>query len=875
MTARWRRWYRLGLRAFPAEFRNRWGAEMEETFSDRMAGLDPGAARRLALRELATLVASGLRERGTIGGGAPLLQARDLKHALRLLGRSPGFSLLTVLVLAGGLGLSTFTFSFLHTAMIKALPLAEGERIVRIDPMASGRVEPIDAADAAAFVGSLRSLVEVGGYGNRDLVVGRDGNRQVVDGAVVDPVLFSVARMPPLLGRTLIPADAAPGAEPVIVLSYRTWVLVFGADRELIDRPVVINDRPTRVVGVMPERFGFPVATEAWMALPTETYLTNTPGVASIRLAGRLAPGVTHEQAAAEASAVLRRVVSARVPGRLDSLAVSVESFPAMQFGEERVLTFSVLNLLAALILVLALVNVTNLLLARLNERSRETAVRLALGASTARLVIQGMWETVLLCLVGGILGTAAAAWGLDAITRWTRANMEGNLAFWWVWQMDTVTVLVAGGFVTLATAALGSVVARQALSTNVREVLSDGGIRGGSRREGRLSRTLVAIQVATVTVLMFFGAMSGVIARRVMNLDLGYDLTNLLHGAIAPPEGRYPSAEARAALYRKAHAALVAQGEFDRILLRRTLAEQHSPSGRFVTRGSGPDPVAPTAHQLAVLGDLSTSGVTIVEGRGFEVTDDPSRAPVALVSRSLAARWWRGRSPVGDQIRLAGVGDTTAWRTIVGVASDVVYGNPLSRDRGPDAVYLPLLQDDGPVAVVMARFRSTESAGRAALIEAVGEADPLLVPEGIQPFAGVVRKAGFIALSVSKLFAACFAFALFLAVVGTYGLMSRSIGLRRGEIGIRRALGASEAGVRVLLLRQAAGQLGRGALVAAPVLGVVGVGFSSYFPIGAGLTVGLAVGVSVAIVAVVLATTWIPTRRAARVGLRESLTGG
>ncbi|MGE0443218.1 MAG: FtsX-like permease family protein [Gemmatimonadales bacterium] len=229
----------------------------------------------------------------------------------------------------------------------------------------------------------------------------------------------------------------------------------------------------------------------------------------------------------------------------------------------------------------------------------------------------------------------------------------------------------------------------------------------------------------------------------------------------------------------------------------------------------------------------------------------------------------------MGDQIRLAGAGDTTTWRTIVGVASDVTYGNPLSRDRGPDAIYLPLLQDDGPFAVVMARYRSTPSAGRAALIQAVGEADPLLVPDGVQPYAEVVRKAGFIALSVSKLFAACFGFALFLAVVGTYGLMSRSIGLRRGEIGIRRALGATEAGVRGLLLRQAARQLGRGAVLAAPVLAAVGVGFSYYFPIGVGLTVVLAVGVSLAIVAVVLATTWIPTRRAARVGLRESLTGG
>ncbi|MBK6486192.1 MAG: hypothetical protein IPF98_04815 [Gemmatimonadetes bacterium] len=178
----------------------------------------------------------------------------------------------------------------------------------------------------------------------------------------------------------------------------------------------------------MPAGFGFPVASEAWMPLPASTYALTEPGLASLRLVGRLAPGASHASASAEATPLLRRIVAARdTATAARSVEVAVESFPSVQIGEERTLVFTVLNVLAALILLLALVNVTNLLLARANERVRETAVRLALGATTGRLVMQGMWESVLLCLAGGIVGTAGAAWGLEEITRWTRANMEGT----------------------------------------------------------------------------------------------------------------------------------------------------------------------------------------------------------------------------------------------------------------------------------------------------------------------------------------------------------------------------------------------------------------------------------------------------------------
>jgi predicted permease len=731
----------------------------------------------------------------------------------------------------------------------------------------------VDAVDVTELRAGLRSIREVAGYTGRELVVGREGGGRVVDATVADPILFTVARTPALIGRTLLPADATPGAEPVIVLSFRTWEVGFGADRSLVDRHVTLNGVSTRVVGVMPRGFGFPVASEAWVPLLTSVTSGTEAGLESLWLVGRLGTDVSHQQAAAEVGTLLRRIVMARDSSRsATTTAAVVESFPSAQFGEERGLIFVVLNLLAGLILLLALVNVTNLLLARANERIRETAVRLALGASTGRLVVQGMWEPVILCLAGGLVGTAGAAWGLEAITRWTQANLAENMAFWWIWQADRVTLWCAGAFVTVAIATLGAVTSLRATRTNVREVMQDGTARAGSRREGRLSRALLVLQVTTVTVLMFFGVLSGVVARRFVTIDPGFDMTNLLQGGIDPPAARYATPADRAALFRTAHARLAEEPALDAVLLRRILADHRSAGGRFAMRDARATGAPPTAHVHAALGDFATMGITVLEGRSLDPSDAAGRTPVAVVSRSLAARYWPGRSPVGDQLRLAGVGDTTQWRTVVGVVSNVPYGNLLARDRSSDAIYLPLLQEDGPRAVFVARYRTTEVAGREAFIDAFEAVDPLLVPDGVQSFAEVLAKGGFITTSVAKLFGACFAFALLLAVAGTYGLMSRSIGLRSREVGIRRALGATDGNVTRMLLSQGGRQLGVGTLIAAPILVIVGLAFNHFFPISGWLAASAGVLVSGSIVGVVLAATWVPTREVLRLTPRDAL---
>ncbi|MBK6486193.1 MAG: hypothetical protein IPF98_04820 [Gemmatimonadetes bacterium] len=213
---------------------------------------------------------------------------------------------------------------------------------------------------------------------------------------------------------------------------------------------------------------------------------------------------------------------------------------------------------------------------------------------------------------------------------------------------MEHVTLLCAGAFVTIAIAVLGGVTSWRATRTNVRAVLQDGSARAGSRREGRLSRALVATQVTTVTVLMFFGVMSGIMARRVVAIDPGYDVSNLLQGGIIPPPARYGTPTTRAALFRDVHARLAEMEALDGVLLRESLGERATDAGRFVLRDGRATGAPPSAYVLGTLGAVSTTGVTILEGRALLPSDDASRAPVVMVSRSLAARFWRGRSPLG-----------------------------------------------------------------------------------------------------------------------------------------------------------------------------------------------------------------------------------
>jgi predicted permease len=800
----------------------------------------------------------------------------DLRYAFRLLRRTPFFTLITILVLSGGLALSVFTFSFLHTAMVKPLPLSEGGRVVRIQQAEAGGTHGIDAADLARMRPNIRTLAALGAFASQSFVVGAGEHRRVIEATVTEWNIFQVTRTGPFLGRGFLRDDQRAGAEPTIVLGYATWRALFGTDPAIINQHILLNGKSTRVIGVMPAGYGFPVASDAWVSVTDEVLATSVAGTASFNLYARLAAGVSHAQAGTELNELLRRARQDRLVRTNEPIGlarIAVRSFPMAQFDDKGPLFFTVMNVLAGLILLIACINVTNLLLARANERARETAVRMALGATRARLIVQNMWESVLLCLLGGALATAIAARGLTAINGWAQSNLQGNLAFWWVWRLDRAALIAAGGFVTATIALLGGVVAARATNKQFSTVLRDAGARSGGRREGRFSRALIVAQVAAVTVLMFFGVLTAIVGYRVANVEVGYDTHNLLGAAIALPNELQETEQQRAAFYQSVMQQMGNAPAVAGALVRSSSADKDDAAGaiELADRTAALGTQA-RSYVLAVLGPLSTLGIAQQSGRAFDDRDDERGLPVALVSRAFAERHWPGRSPLGQRIRLTGLGPESEWRTVVGVVGNVLFGNPLSRSRSADAVYVPLRQSAATSTTILFKHRGDAVAAQAALYQALTQADARVALPQVSLYEEILDKSSLLARSVARLFGFCIAFALLLALTGTYGLMARSIGRRRQELGIRRALGATDVTLVQLLLAQGGRQLGIGVLIAAPLMAAVGFGFWHFVPIGWTVSLGSALLVAACIVGAVLLATYLPTRRALRVSAREAI---
>ena len=310
----------------------------------------------------------------------------------------------------------------------------------------------------------------------------------------------------------------------------------------------------------------------------------------------------------------------------------------------------------------------------------------------------------------------------------------------------------------------LGAVVSMRALRTNVRDVMQDGSARGGSRRDGRLARALVVTQVTTVTILMFVGraVRRGRAARAVARPGLRSG--PLLQVDLAPSAERFATVDARDAVFRDVQARLAEDGALSGVLLRKRLAARDS-GGDVRGAHVGPERgVGARARPGHARRDVHARDRSRAGPRPRTSATIGAQAPVAVISRALAARQWPGRSPLGEQLRLAGRGDAEPWRTIVGVVSDVPYGNPFGRDRSAEAIYVPLLQAGVADTDVIVRYRTSEVAGRQALHQVFGAIDPQMVPGFVFRASEVIEKSGLITVGLAKLFGACFAFALLLA---------------------------------------------------------------------------------------------------------------
>jgi predicted permease len=533
---------------------------------------------------------------------------------------------------------------------------------------------------------------------------------------------------------------------------------------------------------------------------------------------------------------------------------------PFMNKGIVAAVMFWILNLLSISILMLAAVNVGNLLLARTNERIKEVGVRIALGAPRLRLIVQTTLENAILCAIGGGIALFLAAQALEATSGFVRAAFDG-LPFWWIFGLDRDVVAAAGVFLLLTVLAVSVLPALCVTGVDPNLLLRDGTRTGAGRGTGRLSRELVTLQVALISAVLVVGGAAAVITNRAATFDNGMDTAGLMTMRLQLPTERYPTATQQLFLYEGLLTELrgVPGIEAAGIMQEPGMARFAADAREYATPTD-----APGAWHVVLSETPSPLGPALVEGRPFDSRDSAAGLKTAIVSAALARAQWPGESALGRRIDVRAGSKEPESRTIVGVVDDVIY-DPLGQSPiGRSAIYVPITQFTGASTRILVRPLTNEALARSAMLAALARADPELAPE-IRRYDETADRITLVASTVTKLFVACGLFAALLAISGIYGMSSNSVVLRSHEIGLRRALGASGRDIVATFIRQGVRQLARGLGVSAALSALVLLAIDQGFSLGTGTMVLLGTTVVTVVSACVLLSIYLAVRGVAR----------
>ncbi|HEX7050754.1 MAG TPA: ABC transporter permease [Longimicrobiales bacterium] len=836
-------------------------------------GLSPEAARAEAVRRFGSVedvrrAAAARERRRSVREGLDAI-VRDARFAVRTLRRNPGFAAAAILTLALGIGANTVIFSAVNGILLRPLPFADPGRLVSVWPdRTHSKGELLTLRERA------RVLRDVAAYSENDeyTLTGAGAPVRLV-GSQVSANLFDVLGVRAAVGRTLLPGESRPGSDGVVVLSHGLWVERFGADPAVVGRAVVLDGRSRTVVGVMPAEFRFPVpGTDVWVPLTVDAAdAIDFWGIVFLRLVGRLRPGATPDQAAAEVRSAVPSMRE-RMPWPMPDdygADVSAVSLRERLVGDVRP---ALLVLLGAVgfVLLIACANVASLLLARASGRQAEMSVRVALGAGRGRLVRQLLTESLILAMAGGTTGILLAAWGVSAlatrlpagIPRAAEVGMHADV-LGFALATTLLTSLLFGFLPALRTA-------RPARGTPLR-----GGAHGSGRASvhRRLIGALVAIEIAAAVVLATGAGLLIRSIRQLQRVNPGFRAEGVLTAQVAPPGFRYDSETKQRTFYADLLERVNALPDVSSVAAANNIPFDEGNTyfpvvieGQPLPRGAA----APISVRWVVTPDyFATMGIPLRQGRAFTAADRPDAPPVVVVSETFAHRFWPGGDAIGKRIRAA---SADAWWTIVGVVGDV-HRDDLTSDVGL-AVYRPYAQH--PVRDMTLVIR-TDAAPRAlaanlrSLVAAVDEDTPV---GRIRMMRQVVSASMARPRFTTLLLTAFAALALILGAVGVYGVMSYAVHQETRDIGIRMALGARAPDVLRYVLR-------RGAVLAAAgiAVGLAGAFAAARLLRGFLFGVGPADPATFAAVPIVLAVvallaSYLPARRATRVDPAVVLRG-
>ena len=796
--------------------------------------------------------------------------ARDVRFGLRMLTKHPGQTVAAVLALALGIGLSTAMFSIVYGAVIRGLPFEESERLMHLENNNPSREQnslEVLPHDFPEMRRRQRSFEGLAAFYDGTVNLSGDERPERYDGAFLSANSLSLLRVKPLLGRGFLPEDEQPGGPLVVLLGWGVWQSRYNGDPGVVNRPVRVNGEPATIVGVMPQHFAFPITQEIWVPLRQDLGKTPRGQGETLEVFGRLRHGVSLEQARTEMSEIARALAT-QFPETNEGRGAVVKPYTEEFIGKEAAgLLYTMLGF-CLVVLMISCTNVAALTTARASQRTREIAIRSALGAERGRLVRQFLIETLLVSLLGTLLALPLA----EAGTRgFNAAVAEQNPPFWIKIALDPTALLFATGLAVLAGVVSGVVPALQASRAQLQEVLKDEG-RSSSLRMGWITRGIVIVEVAASFALLV-GA--GLMVQNVRHLQRRVDmpLENRLTSRIALFETAYPGDAERVRFFDN----LLHRLRQDPAVATAAATTYLPGSGAGMTRYTLEGKAYPEErdHPVSHVAWVSTGffeafGAKVLDGRDFGSEDTPAGLPVVLVNRRFAEQNWPGQSPLGRRVRItrkvAPGEEPEPWRTVVGVVPDLGMGfldDPVDEDLG---FYIPISQDcPGFMSLVVQTRGSEPLAFTPRLREHVNALDRDLPLYFIYSMEQVVEREGFFPNLFAGLFTIFGLCALLLAAVGIYGVIAFSVHQRTQEIGIRMALGAERGSVLGLILRQGMIQL---------LLGL-GIGLALAWPAGRLLQsflVGVRpydpptfVGVSLLLGVVALLACWFPAQRASR----------
>jgi predicted permease len=793
----------------------------------------------------------------------------DLRFALRLLLKNPGFSFVVVLVLAVGIGANTTVFTLVNAVLFRPLPFEEGHRVMVVSSnnTSEGRedmnVSYPDLRDwrgqaktfkgLAAWTGLAANLSDAAAAPERYV-----GNRMTANS-------FALLGQRPLLGRDFTADDERQDSPAVAIIGYGIWQNRYGRDPSALGRTVRLNEKPTQIIGVMPEGFRFPMNADLWQPfVPTNDHEKRQ--TRPLVVFGRLADGATVAQARTEMELIAKRL-EREYPDSNKGVGVVIRTFNERFNGGQIRIVFLALLGAVGFVLLIACANVANLLLSRAIARTREISVRTALGASRFRVVRQLLTESVLLSGLGGLGGLGIALGGIRAFDR---AVADTGKPYWIQFTMD-FTVFAYVACICLLTGILfGVAPALHATKLDFADRLKESGrgAAGAGRRSRLLSASLVVGEVALSVVLL---AGAGLMIRsflEVQNLQAGVNAYNTLTMRVNLTEAKYPNAEARNALYDRLLPALAAIPGVDRVALTTNLPLAGSVSWRMELEGQAhvERTRLPRVSGVVVTPEyFRTLEIPLAQGRGFDENDGRAGQEVAIVNRRFVARYLAGQEPLGRRLRLVRDERSDAWLTIVGVSADVRQNSPSDAEIAP-LLYLPYRYDAPGWAAIVARSRVEPSSLIAAFRKQVQSVDqdlPVFQPGTLDEFFARQRWPFRV---FGSLFAILAGVALLLSGTGIYAVMAYAVEQRTQEIGVRLALGARSSSILWLVLSQGSRQL---------VLGLM-LGLLAAFAITRAIeallvqvqpTDPLTFGAVTALLsAAAAAACWLPVRRAQRV---------